>query len=231
MEARRKRVEDVAAVELAAGNEIERGDEEADPAGDEDGMWRGLIEGGDGGVPVGEECGSNRMVSGSPPKRIRDSGAPGGAGNAEDEADGDGERGRDKAGERTVDSHVHESVAAGDARADADDCAEGSAERGSGEHPRQSGAQAVRVAGRVVAEFVDEENAEQSERVGEAGGEESWVAKNPAPGPEIALAGDWRKTVKEVVHEPRAIHGCGDDAGEEKQHRQAIFSKRSSQRF
>ena len=46
VQARRERVEDVAAVELAAGDQVERGDEQADPARDEDGMWRGLIEGG-----------------------------------------------------------------------------------------------------------------------------------------------------------------------------------------
>jgi hypothetical protein len=31
--------------------------------------------------------------------------------------------------------------------------------------------------------------------------------------------------LKEIVHEPCAIHSRGDNAGEEKQHRQAIFSK------
>ena len=55
MQARREGVEDVSAVKLAAGNEIERGDEETDPAGDEDGVGRGLVERGNGGVPVGEK--------------------------------------------------------------------------------------------------------------------------------------------------------------------------------
>lgn len=56
MEARRESVEDVSAVKLAAGEEIEGGDEESDPARDEDGVRGGLIERGDGGVPVGENA-------------------------------------------------------------------------------------------------------------------------------------------------------------------------------
>jgi hypothetical protein len=110
-------------------------------------------------------------------------------------------------------------------RADANDGAEGSAERGSGDDPGQCGAQAVRAARRVVAELMDQENAEQGERVSKTGGEESRVAKKPSPGPQVALARDGWQALEEVVHEPRAIHSCGDNAGEEKQHRQTIFSK------
>ena len=39
VQARGERVEEMAAVELAAGDEIEGCDEEADPAGDQDGVW------------------------------------------------------------------------------------------------------------------------------------------------------------------------------------------------
>ena len=45
MGARRQGVEKMAAVELPGGDEVERGDEEADPAGDEDGMAEGMFEG------------------------------------------------------------------------------------------------------------------------------------------------------------------------------------------
>jgi hypothetical protein len=75
----------------------------------------------------------------------------------------------------------------------------------------------MRAASGVVAEFVDEENAEQGERVGKTREEESGVAEEPAPGPKITLARDGRKTAEEVVHELRAVHGGGDDAGKEKQ--------------
>ena len=231
MQARGERVEDMAAVELAAGDEIERGDEEADPAGNENGMRRGLIEGGDGGVPVGKKMAQQadgERIASKANEGLRCTGC---AGRAEHEADGNCEGGGDEAGERTVDSYIHESVACGDAGANANDGAEGSAERGSGDDPGQGGAEAVRAASRVVAEFVNEENAEQSERVGETREEESGVAKEPAPGPEIALARDGRKTAEEVVHELRAVHGGGDDAGEEKQRRQAIFSKQFSRQL
>jgi len=50
VQAGRECVEDVSTVELAAGNEVERGDEQADPAGDEDGMMSGQLEGGGSGM-------------------------------------------------------------------------------------------------------------------------------------------------------------------------------------
>ena len=55
MEARRDGVEDVSAIELAAGDEVERSDEESDPSGEEYGMRGDAVEGWDGGVPVGDE--------------------------------------------------------------------------------------------------------------------------------------------------------------------------------
>ena len=45
-------IEDVAAVELAAGDQVQRGDEEADPAGDEHRMGRDAIKGGNVGIPM-----------------------------------------------------------------------------------------------------------------------------------------------------------------------------------
>ena len=92
-----------------------------------------------------------------------------GRSDAEHEADGDGDERGDVAGQRAVDAHIHERVAAGNAGADPNDSAGGSAERGRGKHPGQSGVDAVGAAGEVVAELMDEQNAEQREREGEAG--------------------------------------------------------------
>ena len=140
VQARREGVEDVSAVELAAGDEIERGDEEADPAGDQDGVGRGLVEGGDGGVPVGENVVQKRMVSGSPPKRTMADRCVGGRGTLSTKPTATATAEAMIAGQRAVDAHVHERVAAGDAGADVDDGAGGAAERGSGKNPGQRGA-------------------------------------------------------------------------------------------
>ena len=82
---------------------------------------------------------SKRIVSGSPPKRMRDPGAPGVRGTLSMKPTATAMAEAMIAGERAVDSNVHERVAAGNAGADADDCAEGAAERGRGNDPGQSG--------------------------------------------------------------------------------------------
>ena len=56
MDARRDGVEDVSAIELAGGHEIERSDEEADPAGDQDRMAEGVCEGGRGWMEPGKDA-------------------------------------------------------------------------------------------------------------------------------------------------------------------------------
>ena len=103
---------------------------------------------------------TRRRVSGSPPNgrwrrgRWR-------SGDAEQKAHGYGHGGGDIAGQRAVDAYIHQSVAVGDAGADLNDGAGCAAERGSGQNPGQRGADAVPAAGEIMAEFVDEQNAEQ----------------------------------------------------------------------
>ena len=52
----REGVEDMSSVELAAGDEVERGDEEAYPSGDQDGMAERFAERWSGGVEGCEGC-------------------------------------------------------------------------------------------------------------------------------------------------------------------------------
>ena len=60
-------------------------------------------------------------------------------------------------------------------------------------------------AGDVVAEFVDEQYAKQSERKGEAGEEEIGMMRKPGPRPQVAFAHHRRQAVQEVLHEARAV--------------------------
>ena len=56
VEAGRDGVEDVAAVQLPSGDEIQRGDEEANPAGYQHRVGRGVAEGRNQGIPVRQQC-------------------------------------------------------------------------------------------------------------------------------------------------------------------------------
>ena len=56
MHAGREGVEDVSAIELACGHEVERSDEEADPSGDQDGMPDGQCKGRSGWIELRQEA-------------------------------------------------------------------------------------------------------------------------------------------------------------------------------
>jgi len=176
-------VEDVTAVELPTGNEVEGSDEEADPSGDEDGVWGDVIEGGGLGVPADEQGVEDADGEGFSAEADDGDGCVCGGVDAESETDGDGEGGGDIAGEGAVDADVHEGVEAGDAGANLDDGAGGSAECGCGQDPGQSDFDAVEAAGEVVAELVDEEDAEEGSGEGPAGGEHLRMVREPGPGP------------------------------------------------
>ncbi len=100
---------------------------------------------------------------------------------AESEADSDGQGGGDVAGQGSVEAHVHERVAIGNATADLDDGAGGAAEGGSGQNPGQRSADAVKAAGEVVAELVDEQDAQQRCGEGPAGFEHLRMACGASP--------------------------------------------------
>ena len=151
----------MAAVELAAGNQVQRGDEQADPAGDKHRVRRDVVERWERGVPMQsegvEQADGERFAAETNDSLRRD-----GMGvMAEREAHAHGHGRSDIAGQRTVDAHIHERVAVGNADRNLNDRARRAAERGCGQHPGQRGADAVPAAGKVMAELVDEQNAEQ----------------------------------------------------------------------
>ena len=215
----------MSAVELAAGNEIERGNEEADPAGDEDGVRRNVIEGRNGRIPLHQDAVDEANRKRFTAKDDDCGGRVSRGVEAESEADSDGDGGGDVAGEGSVEADVHEGIAIGNAIADLDDGTSRAAEGGSGQNPGKRGANFVMEAGEVVTELMDEEDAEQRKGEGPAGLEHFGVIGEPAPGPEVAVAHNGRQAFKEVLHEASAVGGCGENADAEQKQGQAVFAE------
>ena len=218
-------VEDVSAVELTAGNEIEGSDEEADPSGDEDGVGGDVFEGGSLGVPANEQGMEDADGEGFAAEADDGDGCVGGGMNTEGEPDGDGHGGGDIAGQRAVDAHVHEGVEAGDAGSNLDDGAGGTAEGGCGKDPGESDFDVVEAAGEVVSELVDEEDAEEGGGESPAGEEHFGMVREPGPGPEVTVSDNGRHAFDKVLHEARAVGRSGDDTGGQQNQRQAILPK------
>ena len=187
------------------------------------GCGRDLVEGGYGRVPLEHE--GVQDANGERRAAEADDGgrSVSGSGGAEHEADGDGDGRGDVTGQGTIDADVHEGVAGRDAGANLDDGAGGAAEGGRGQNPGQGGANLVPAAGEVMAELVNQQNAEQGEGKGPADGEEIGVVGEPGPGPEVAVTDDRRHAFKEVLHEARAVGGGGEHAGAEQQERETIL--------
>ena len=149
--------EDVTAVKLAGGEEIERGGEEADPGGTADrvekeevridaGMEEGVEEpeeernAEDDGVLVGISVGDGGDEAG-----MKDAVEKGGDG--EDEAD-----------QWTGSTNVKESAGGANGRAHEDEGAEGADEGWKGNEERVAGANVMVSAGEVMTEFVGEKD-------------------------------------------------------------------------
>ena len=144
---------------------------------------------------------------------------------AEREADGDGDGGGEIACERPVEAHVHEGVAVGDAITDLDDGSGGAAEGRCGQYPGERSANLVVCAGEVVAELVDEQDAEERGRESPACDEHIGMVGEPSPGPKVAVANDGWQAFKEVLHKPGAVSGCGDNADAEQEQGQAVLAE------
>ena len=155
MGAGRQGVEKMAAIELAGGDEVERGDEEAHPAGDEDGMAECVFEG--WGVEKRGEGGEGERGA-----EVDDAGGVEGrcgfrAGDADDAGD---DRGA-VAGDGSPNADVNQGSAVRDAALDANDGPGGAAERRCRQYPGQRSADAVGATGKVVSELVREQDEEQ----------------------------------------------------------------------
>ena len=226
----REGVEDVAAIELSAGDEIERSDEEADPAGDQDGVGSDVVKGRGGGIPLEQEGMEEADGEGLAAEADDGHGGVGRGLVAEGKAHGDGDGGGHVAGQRAVDADVHQRVAVGNAVANLDDGAGGAAEGGGGKHPGEGGADLVAAAGEVVAELVDQQDTQKREGEGEAGLEHLRVVKEPAPGPKVAVADDGRQAFNEVLHEAGAVGGGGENADGEQEKGNAVFAEVGARR-
>lgn len=160
-------VENVAAVELTNGKEIERGGEQADPGG---AGYRMEIDvrGGDAGENGLDGEPEERRVAECEVALVGDTRDD----LAESEADTEGGQQKDESGEGAGDADIKKIAAGENGCADADEGAEGSDEGGGGEEVGQGGIDAVVEAGEVMAELVGEEDGEEGEGEGETRGEE-----------------------------------------------------------
>ena len=155
MSARTQRTKDVAAIELARGQEIQRSGEEPDPGGaaygmekEIDGVYAGMKDGrkemqeqwnaeddvGMGGV---RESGNNLGVENSVNQ----------CGNGENEAD-----------QRARRADIEQGASGTDRRANKDKRAKGADESGSGNKEGVAGADMVMAAGEEMAKFMRQEN-------------------------------------------------------------------------
>ena len=195
------------AVELTAGNEIEGGDEEADPACDEDGVVEGVME--VRSVEDGcEDVDGQRLAESDHAGRGMERYRP-----REGKSESDGDERDEVAGERAVSADVDERLAGRNAALDLYDGSGGAAEGGGWQHPGERGAYAVGAACEIVAKFVGEQDGEQSDRERPPQPEAIGMLEEPGPWPEIVVGGERGVAEEEVMHEACA-DGCGGERAE-----------------
>ena len=164
------------------------------------------------------------MVRGSPPNTHDGVGRIRRGAEAERKAHRHGQHRSHIAGERTINAHIHERIAAGNAGPDLDDGANRAAQRGSRQNPGQGGADAVQAAGEVMAELVDQQDAEQRERKGPAGECKDRDGRDSQPHGQRSLSrttGGMPSRKFCMKRAPLAV--VVDYTGGEQQHRQAIL--------
>ena len=76
-----------------------------------------------------------------------------------------------------------------------------------------------------MTELMDEQNAKERNREGPAGLEHLRVLGKPAPWPEVAVPNYRGHAFDKIVHEPRAVGGCGDYADGQQKEREPILPK------
>jgi hypothetical protein len=121
-----------------------------------------------------------------------------------------GEECDEEAGDRSRGSYGDECRARTDGGLEADDSAEGSAKRWSGQHVRQGGTHTVETAGEVVPELVREQDSDQCERERKAGGKQLKVVDDPVVGQDIRVVRERWRAEAEVVHVAHSDCGCGE---------------------
>jgi hypothetical protein len=187
--------EDVAAVELRGGEEIERSGEETDPSGAADGMkekTRGV-----------RAMVKNRREEMEDERRAEDDLVVGRDSEAGDKLgvdDAVNERGNGdhEADEGSGRADVEERARGADGRTDEDERAERADQRGEGNEEGIAGVNVVVTAGEEMAEFVSEQNGQEGQSEGESGGQ----------GERVAI--DEREGVNEFVPGDGFVVGVGD---------------------
>jgi len=197
----------MSAVELSSRDEIESGDEESHPAGDEDGVAESMVKGRQGVEQGGEKCVDEVECDGLAESY------------EEEESEGNGDEGSKVACDRAVDTHIDEGVAVWNASADEDDGPGGSAEGGSRQDEGQGRVDAVVPASEVVPELVSEQDAKQSDSERPSLEELLRVLEQPWPWPEVRVLGKGGEAEAEVFHEARADGECGENTEQEQEKR------------
>lgn len=139
----------------------------------------------------------------------------------EPETDKDGRNGGEISGDGAPDADIHEGVTVGNAPANENDGPGCSAEGGRGEEKGKGSRDAMDAAGDVVAEFMGEQDGQESDGEGPAGEEFVRVMEEPRPRPEIAVFGKCRQAEAEVLHEPGTDGESGENADGEQEEGQA----------
>ena len=172
MKARAQRAEDVSAVELSGGEQVEGSGEEADPRGAANWVKKDVR---DGRMRIEKRRESmndeRRAQDGADVFWIGEAGHDFGVKDAEDEC---GQR-DDESEERAGGADVKECALGSNRRADEDECAECAYEAGERHEIGIAGVDVMVAAGEIVAEFVNQENGQECEREGKARDESEWM--------------------------------------------------------
>jgi hypothetical protein len=168
MAARAYGTEDVPAIELPGGKEVERSGEEADPGGAADGMEEKIFRG-DAGMNHGREQVQDERHSENDVcfARISETGNHLSVEDAVDE----GWDGKDKADEGAGGAYVEKGAGGANGRTNENESAERADERREGNEEWIAGADAMMAASEKMAEFVGEKNGHQRQGKGKASGE------------------------------------------------------------
>ncbi len=205
METRTDRAENVASIQLARGEEIKRGGEEADPCGPADGVqqesgWRRARM-----KQAGEKTQQERSAEDDVDVRgVRYTGDDPSMEDAIDER-GDGE---DKTDKRAGGADIKKGTVRTNGRAHKDKSAKSADERREGNEKRIAGANVVVAASEKVTELMGEKNGEQSDSEREAREQSGGIFVEESEGAEELVDGYGL-----VVGVGDGKLGAGDEAG------------------
>jgi hypothetical protein len=214
MHARRECVQDVPAVELARRYEVERGDQKAEPACDQDRMPEQRTA----SVHAEEVCedGPQEQQQG----RFVEGNEPDGCsldGKAEGEAERSGGGCDEKAGDGAAGGNHQKRSARAYGGAEPDDGAHRSGQGRRGKNERQRCVDVEGAGREVVAELVREQDGQQCDGKRQTVGKRCAMRPRPGERKDIGRGREWRQAGAEVGHVQHADRsGCDAGANEQK---------------